>query len=356
VASTSHLLLLALAATEPAASTSARAPVEIAIAAAAPDAAPAVRADLRELLARLDVSARYREIGAVDRNEVLRPPSEAPCSLACVWLDLGVGAPGAAIVYISATASQQVVIRRLPLAAGIDEVAREEVAHIVASSIEALRAGRPLPVGGAGAGANVAVVSTTPAAAPAPATPTVLLGIGVGAAREAASHVALPTLGLSLLVAADDRHLSPALWLEADGGASEMTGAPVGLRLRGGELTALGALATRPGAPVVARFGLGLGAELVEMTPLLDDPAAPGVNLGGSRVQPGAFARAAARLEVRAWERVGVFVAAACDARFVVHRYMIERDGAPQVLYEPQRFRPWVVLGLDAVLEGGGSR
>jgi hypothetical protein len=363
VPTTSLLLLIVAAASgtvAPAASVATRAEatsVEVAIAATAPDAAAAVRADLRELLARFDVDARYREIGAVDRTEVLRAPAEAPCALACVWLDLGVSAPALAIVYISATASEQVVIRRMPLPAGFDEVAREEVAHIVASSIEALHAGRPLPVGGAGAGTNVAVVSTAvaPPPPPPPTSRTVLLGLGAGAARDAGGHTALPTLGLSLVVGADERRLSPALWLQADGGESDVAGTPVGLRLREGDLAALVALATAPMARVVARVGLGLGAELVGMTPRLEDPTATGVRLDAAHVQPAAFARAAARLEVRAGERLGVFVAAACDARFVLHRYMLERDGATQVLYEPERFRPWLVVGLDAVLGGGGT-
>ncbi|MDB4982418.1 MAG: hypothetical protein JWM82_3170, partial [Myxococcales bacterium] len=80
------------------------------------------------------------------------------------------------------------------------------------------------------------------------------------------------------------------------------------------------------------------------------------VQLDGARLQPGAFARAAARLEVRAGERVGLFVAAACDARFVLHRYTIDRGGAAQALYEPERFRPSLVVGVDAVLGTGGSR
>jgi hypothetical protein len=357
VPATSLLLLILAAASAPAAPAApTTTPVEIAIAAAAPDVVDAVRADLRELLARLEVSARYRAVNAVDRDEVVRPPAQAPCSLACVWLDLGVSAPGVALIYISATATEQVVIRRAPLASGVDEVAREEVAHIVASSIEALRAGRPLPLGGAGAASGAAIVAVKPAPPPEPTEPprTVLLGLGAGVAREAGGHLARPTLGVALIVASKARRLSPALWLQADGSGSEMTSAPVGLRLRGGDLAALGALATSPEAPVVGRVGLGLGAELVSMTPVLDDPSATGVQLGATQVQPSAFARVAARLEVRVWERVGLFLAAACDARFVVHRYLLDRDGATQVLFEPQRFRPWLVVGLDAALGGTG--
>ncbi|HVZ71592.1 MAG TPA: hypothetical protein VHJ20_04380 [Polyangia bacterium] len=345
------LLLIAAATSASEAPRAKETAVEIAIAAPSPDVAEAVRDDLRELLGRVGVGARYRDVAGVDRAEVLRPTNEAPCALACVWLDLDVGAPGHAVVYVSATASEQVVIRRMPLPAGVDEVAREEVAHIVAGSIEALRSGRPLPTAGAG-DARVSVLSTAPAAPPPPPAPTttVLLGGGAGALLGDAGQTAAPALALSMLFAVDHRFLSPALWLEADGFAGTMTSTPVGLRFRGGDLTVLAAVAT-PSAPVVARFGAGLGAELLSMTPVLND-ATSGATLDGARLQPELFARAAARVELRAATRVGVFLSAACDARFVVHRDTIVRDGVSETLYEPRRFRPWIVLGVDAVLGG----
>ena len=92
------------------------------------------------------------------------------------------------------------------------------------------------------------------------------------------------------------------------------------------------------------------------MAPAADNNVHHDMNfLDAAHLQPAPFARAAARIEVRAWERVGVFVAAACDARFVINRYMIDHGGVTQVMYEPQRFRPWVVVGLDAVLGDGGN-
>jgi hypothetical protein len=325
-------------------------PVEIAIAAPTPDAAAAVRADLRELLARLGVSARYRDVAKVDRDEVLRPPAESPCSLACLWLDLGVGAPGRAVVYVSATTAEQVVIRRLPLAAGWDEVAREEVSHVVASSVEALRAGRPLPVASGPDTSVVAVAASPPPPPPPPDGRVARLGLGLGAASESADQTAWPTASLSLIVG--DAGRAPALWVQLDGAASDRAGAPVGLRFRGGDLAALAALSTRSTSLVVARLGVGLGAELVDVTPVLGDSTTPGVTLGGSTLQPSAFARVAARVEVRALDHLGVFLAAACDARFVTHRYTLDRAGAPEAMFESRRLRPWVVLGVDAVLGG----
>jgi hypothetical protein len=60
--------------------------------------------------------------------------------------------------------------------------------------------------------------------------------------------------------------------------------------------------------------------------------------------------RAAARLEVRLFEPLGLFVAAACDARVVSHRYTVERDGVTAPLFQPDLLRPSLLLGLDARL------
>jgi hypothetical protein len=336
--------------------------VEIVIAAAAPAAAAAVREDLQELLARRGITARYRETPSIDRNEVLRPASEAPCALACIWVDLAVTTPGRAFVYISATAAQQVVIRSLPLPGGVDEVAREEVSHIVASSVEALQAGRPLPV--ADSQAPVVLRSPVPSAlarAPTPASPGtfVVVGLGGGAAREAAGQIALPTVSLSVLVGLEDRRLSPALWLQGDGFASEATGDPVGLRFRGADLAALAAIGTRSAARAVARLGVGPGVELRETTPVLmgSGIAMPGgVQLDSSRLDPTLLLRAAARFEYRPFERLGVFVTAACDVRVISRRYMIERQGMSQAMFEPDRLRPGVIIGVEALLAGEGAR
>jgi hypothetical protein len=326
--------------------------VEIAIAAPAPEAATAVRVDLEDLLARRGLAARYRRLAAIDRDEVLRPASEAPCALACIWVDLGVSKPARAFVYISATASEQVVIRSLPLPAGVDEVAREEVAHIVATSVEALQAGRPLPIAASPSDAALAKTVRAPAP-PAPSQRTLwLAGVGGGVAHEGASQLALPVASLSLLAGSQGRALAPAVWVALGLFSSETAGDPVALRFHGGEVAALAAVGTRAsdeGRPrrVVARLGLGPGLELREATPLAAN-GATGVAVDGARWDASVLVRAAARLEVRLSDAVGIFFAAACDARVVSRRYTIERDGMTEPLFQPDVLRPSIVVGLDA--------
>jgi hypothetical protein len=331
--------------------------VEIVIAALAPEAANAVRADLEDLLSRRGLAARYRQLSAVDRDEVLRPAAEAPCALACIWIDLGVAKPTRAFVYLSATASAQVVIRSLPLPSGVDEVAREEVAQIVATSVEALRAGRPLPVAATGTDLPLpkAVRAAPPTAPPAPRT-LWLAGLGGGVAHEGASSFALPVASLSLVVGAERRALTPALWVSAGAFSGDVDGAPVALRFRGAELSALATLGTSATdgelrRRVVARVGLGPGVELRDVTPSAAGDAA-GVALAPARLDASAFVRAAARLEIRIVEPVGLFVAAACDVRVVSRRYTVDRDGMIDALFEPNLLRPSLVVGLDARLGG----
>jgi hypothetical protein len=332
--------------------------IEISIAATAPPAAASVREDLQELLARRGIDARYRRLDAVDRDEVLRPAAQSPCSLACIWIDLGVASAGRAFVYISATASEQVVIRSLPLPSGVDEVAREEVSHIVATSVEALQAGRPLTA--AAERPDDAVVAKVapppPPPPPSPAGAWVEAGLGAGAARESADHTALPTIGLSLLVGSERARLAPALWLQAAGFASDASGDSVALRFRGGELAALGAIATSPHGRAVARLGLGAGLELRSTTPSLANGAAPGtVALASSQLDPTVFVRAAARFEYRLFGRVGLFAVLACDARVMSHRYTIANDAMTESVYQPDRARPSIFVGVDALLAGEGE-
>jgi hypothetical protein len=67
------------------------------IAALAPEVATAVRDDLEDLLSRRGLTARHRQLSAVDRDEVLRPAAEAPCVLAYVCRRFGSKSVGHAV-------------------------------------------------------------------------------------------------------------------------------------------------------------------------------------------------------------------------------------------------------------------
>jgi hypothetical protein len=79
---------------------------------------------------------------------------------------------------------------------------------------------------------------------------------------------------------------------------------------------------------------------------------ATGVTVDGARWDASVLVRAAARVEVRLFDAVGDFAAAACDARVVSRRYTVERDGMTAPLYQPDLLRPSLVVGLDARLSG----
>jgi len=164
---------------------------------------------------------------------------------------------------------------------------------------------------------------------------------------------------LSMLIGPEGRRAAPALWVQVAGFSSDASGdaaTPVALRFRGGELAVLGAVGTSTGGHVAARIGLGPGFEMRQTTPTLAmGGASSGVALDDARFDPAVFVRAAARFEVPITARVGLFAVAACDARLVNARYLVDRAGGQAVLYAPDRFRPSVVVGVEALFTGGGA-
>jgi hypothetical protein len=179
--------------------------------------------------------------------------------------------------------------------------------------------------------------------------------LGAGAAHEGAAQLALPMASFSLVVASESRRFAPALWLAVDVFSSDASADSVALRFHGGELAALGAIGTSAADTrshrVAARLGLGPGIELREVTPTTVS-GATGVAVDAARVDPSVFVRAAARLEVGLFGPMGLFVAAACDARLVSHRYTVDHGGTAEALFQPDFLRPSLVVGLDARIAG----
>jgi len=91
-----------------------------------------------ELLDGLDVEVRPARADAIDPRDVVEPPADPEPALARVWI-----APGetAAVVYLADAPWERVLVRRVPLPGGLDEVAREQLAQIVHTAVEALQAG-----------------------------------------------------------------------------------------------------------------------------------------------------------------------------------------------------------------------
>jgi hypothetical protein len=332
--------------------TSASNVVDIQVAAVDAAAAAAVRDDLHELLGRIGVTTRYREITTIDSRQVLRPDPVAPPALARVWLDLAASDANRAVLYLADARWQRILVRYVALVRGLDEVARQEVAHIVASSVEALQSGAELGVVREG---DVLLAAEGPAAPPPSPRSEAWMTAGVSGAAErwSGGHVAVPALGVSLVLGQGRWWSQPALWVNAAYHAATVAGDPVSLRLRGADLAVLALVRLGGGPRTRLRIGAGPGGDLLSAEPsLVGQP--DGVELDPPRWVPTFFMRTAARLDHRLSPAVLIFVAAACDVQIASSRYVVERPSSVEPVFQPARLRPSVMLGVEALILGGG--
>lgn len=102
-----------------------------------------VEALIDELLRQFAVTLHWTRVPAIDARDVLAHRSVDAQIIARVWLDLTDG--HRAYLYV-ANASERFVVRAVPLASGYDEVARESLAHIVESVVDALLSGADIGV------------------------------------------------------------------------------------------------------------------------------------------------------------------------------------------------------------------
>jgi hypothetical protein len=135
--------LLALAAVAPpralaAAPTGPRIQAEIALLGTAIVVEP-VRDVLSELLEREGVDAVFTWPQRLNADDIFSAPGSSRAAIA-VWIDL-LTSPGEARLYFRDAGARRFVVRRVPLRRESEEIAREEIAHIVASAVLALNAG-----------------------------------------------------------------------------------------------------------------------------------------------------------------------------------------------------------------------
>jgi len=108
-----------------------------------------------------------------------------------VWIDLAVAKVDRVLVYLSGADRGRILQRTVMLPNGLDEVAREEVAAIVASSVDTLRTGGPLNVAKAGD------VLLSNAATPSSSRPWMTLGATGAAERWSQNQSTVPSFGIS---------------------------------------------------------------------------------------------------------------------------------------------------------------
>ena len=326
--------------------------------AAEPVEADALRALIEELLAGLDVGVRARVVDAIDPREVVSPPPSPPPAVARVWIGIE---PPNAILYLADAPWERVLVRRVPVAT-LDVAAREQLAQIVVTAIEALLGGASIGLTRAEAQAELVPDEPEPAPAPttpvptAPATPAQGPEVSMGVEAWLGGGLPLwgdgPRAGAAVLARfalfPDVRGLRPITILEARVRLPQTAqSADVELRLWSVTARIEGGADLAIDADTSVRATVGLALDVtsveprprtmrVEPTPARDDITAL-VTLAAGVTR---------RLASFIWASAGVSL----DVDLVDTRYVVVAGGAETVVLDPWSVRPWPWLALGGRL------
>jgi hypothetical protein len=236
------------------------------------------------------------------------------------------------------------LVRALPLGNGWDEVASEEVVHIVATSLMALAQGVPLEAAQP-AEDPPAKMSLAPTQMPlAPVRTWMMPGLGVGAVHLSSKPVLAEALEGSFMLGRSRAALWSTLALTSTSRDSDS----LHLRVREVSLAALPTWSFVRASRVRAHLGLGPRIGLMIASPTVAT-AASGVEADGTDVVWQGSLRAAIRVDLALVSTLSIYLAATCDWAWPRYRYTL--TGAPQgvTVLETLGLRPglWVGLAFD---------
>jgi len=331
---------------------------EVALEVAAADAreSDALAQVARELLGRLGLEVRASLVARVDLAAVVAPPRangapEPP--LARVWVDWRT--PGRATLYLLDARRDRVLVRQVERPAGGDELAREELGHILETACEGLLAGSEVGEPRAGVAPRLlpraeptTVVAEAPPAEPGPARVQLALLWEAGAFASEARLTHGPEASLFVgLGAGGARAWRWGLWgtaqLRLPLHAADDTGA--GVELEAGALRALVALEHAWSERAIGRAGVGLGVDVVRARPEAAMPDA--AILGPSFTRTFAVGRAAVAVDLRLARRTWLVAALAADVDVTGQGYAFGRGGGgEELVLKPWIVRPAAALGL----------
>jgi len=315
-------------------------------------AGPAARLDavettLSEPLGRLPIELRSSRLEALDVRSVVEPNSRGDALH--VWVDLG--AETQATLYFTDASWERILIRRFPLAKGLDEVEREELAQIVRSAVEALLGGAKIGISREDAKAELLPEEPPP---PPPA-PTPVAPVPKPPVPKQDTWRLLPGALYEATPYAGALWQGPGFSLDLDAngfGARAMLGyrAPIllegdqlGVRLQGLTLRALAGFAPRVGR-LRLRAGAGGGLDVTHVEPRRVGP-------GGQPSDSFWDLVPVARAEVGAgWPLGGVELGlhGGIEGDWVATRHVAERGGRERTVVEASRLRPFFGLGVRA--------
>jgi hypothetical protein len=308
----------------------------------------------RELLGRLSVEVRAAQVSSLDLAAIAAPPradgvGEPP--LARVWIDWRT--PGRATLYLLDAKRDRVLVRQVERPVGAEELAREELGHILETACEGLLAGGEVGVPRVGVvpllmpprprapEATVVEAPAAPAAGPARWQLAVLYEAALLAPEAPLTHgpEASVFLGTRALPWRWGAWATAQLRLPVHAAEQD-----VGVELETGALRALLAL-ERPLSPrVTARAGVGGGVDLVHARP--EASSADLAVLDAPYTRAFAVGRAAVAFELRLASRLSLVGTLAADVDVTGQKYAFSRGDAQDVVLRPWIVRPAAALGL----------
>jgi hypothetical protein len=341
-----------------------------------PSSVERVRETVGELLRRNGVAVSWRADGAFRPEQLFEAraatSSEASAGrpVARVWIDIG--AKAETKMFLGDGSSRRFVIRRLTLPRGLDEIAREEIGHIVEAAVLTLVSGAGETLSRTEAEAALATMAPArqdAAAPPPPATTTAAAAF----ARPAPGFAAPPAIEATAVAAVGPYASDPAvvgrigMGLAVLAGTSGLgawgelgvalpashAGAPIAVALDTQSVRAGLAWEWRWGANEAGaggdprwslRAGLGGGVDRIAFRPD-GDPLAARPAPGGVFWAPAV--RADLVLDARIWRGLRVLVGIPCDVVLAdVHYDLVDETGSRRRYFTPFRVRPALSAGL----------
>ena len=312
----------------------------------------ALTAVASELMARLGVAVDAEAAPELSLSNLrVRDARDQPY-LAHGFVDLT--RAGRATLYLLDPARDRLLVRQLGHAQQDAELVREELAHILETSIEGLLSGAAI---GEQRAHVLSELSPPPASAKVPprAAQEPARAPAV-AARRALRVAALYEAGLLASKGVLAHGPEGDLMLELPGAAHfgallsaqyrwpiHVSGSPVGARLQGGALRLLGTVGTRLSEGAQIFGGVGAGVDLVRVQALA---SSADVTVAPPRWLSIATLRAWLALDLRVSTHISGLFALAADVDPQRTRYLLARDASETAIFEPWLVRPSLIAGI----------
>jgi len=329
--------------------------VEVAVVGRALDAS-ALEAVVRELLERFDVESRVSRLEDLDLREVVTPRPEVAELVARAWFDLRDA--HRATMYLVDRKWERVLVRNVPLPHGLDEVAREELGHILEASVETLLAGGQVGLPREEVRTSLGVPAAPPPARPPPPRaetprpgpeappggPAITLGAFWELQGFSSGALVTHGPGASLGFAPSRAPLRPTAWFTAQYRLPVIVeGERIGVRLDALALRLLVGFDLASSDRVTLSAGAGGGADLVHIAPRSDDAA---VSLDASRWTAVPFGRVSVAGRVRIMPNASVGLGVGADIDWIDTVYTVERSAKAVAVLDPWGIRPSMLLAF----------